>query len=147
VEGLFKVEYEMDGRAGHSVMHVHAGRMIGGNTAFALVGRYQHVDGEIAAEIDTRRHHPSRTYPNLVEASEVSIRMRGRLQGQAWRFTGDVIQEPGKPFRATMTPFNDDDIPPPGRVGESGIVNGLYSLEMRMPEGPAPRRYRSDAAV
>jgi hypothetical protein len=137
VEGLFKVEYEMGGRSGHSVMYVHAGRMIGGNTAFGLSGSFRHIDGEISAEIDTQRHHPSRTYPNLLEASEVSIRMRGSLQGQAYRFTGEVIQEPGKPFRVLMTPFNDDDIPPPGRVGENGIVNGLYALEMRMPEGPA----------
>lgn len=136
MEGLFKVEYEMEGRAGHSVMHVQAGRMIGGNTAFALFGKCRQIDGEIAAEIDTQRHHPSRTYPNLLEADEVSIRMRGKLQGQAYRFTGEVIQEPGKEFRALMTPFNDDDIAPPGRVGEGGIVNGLYALEMRMPEGP-----------
>jgi hypothetical protein len=137
VEGLFKVEYEMDGKAGHSVMHVHAGRMIGGNTAFALFGKCRDIDGEIAVEIDTQRHHPSRTYPNLLEANEVSIRMRGRPQGDAYRFTGEVMQEPGKPFRALMTPFNDADIPPPGRQGESGVVDGLYALEMRMPEGPA----------
>jgi hypothetical protein len=137
VQGLFKVEYEMDGRVGHSVMYVDAGRMIGGNTAFALIGRCQHIDREMVVEIETQRHHPSRTYPHLLEAGERSIRMRGGLQGQAYGFTGEVIQEPGKEFRALMTPFNDDHILPPGRVGESGIVNGLYALEMRMPEGKA----------
>jgi hypothetical protein len=137
VEGLFKVAYEMDGRAGHSVMYVHAGRMIGGNTAFALIGSCRDVDGEIAVKIETQRHHPSRTYPNLLEANKASIRMRGRLDGEAYRFTGEMMQERGKPFRAVMTPFNDDHVLPPGRVGENGIVNGLYSLEMRMPEGKA----------
>lgn len=137
VEGLFKVEYEMDGRAGHSVMHVHAGKMTGGNTAFALLGSCEDIHGDIAAEIHTQRHHPSRTYPKLLESDEVTLRMRGKLEGGAYRFTGEVIQEPGKEFRALMTPFNEDNIPPRGAVGEGGVVNGLYALEMRMPEGPA----------
>ena len=137
VEGLYKVEYEMRGRAGHSVMVAHAGRLIGGNTSFALLGSCEDIDGEIAAEIHTQRHHPSRTYPKLLESDEVTIRMRGKPHGGAIRFTGEVIEEPGNQFRALMTPFSEDDIPPRGAVGGGGIVSGLYALEMRMPEGTA----------
>jgi hypothetical protein len=61
--------------------------------------------------------------------------MRGRPSGNVFRFTGDVAQEPGTTFRAVMTPLGDDDIPPPGAVGEGGIVSGLYSVAIRMLDG------------
>ena len=34
-----------------------------------------------------------------------------------------------------MTPLGNDDVPPPGRVGEGGIVSGLYSINIRMLDG------------
>lgn len=134
MDGLYKVEYAMDGSVGHSVMYAHAGRLAGGNTAFALLGTYEDLGSDITAEISTQRHHPSRTYPKLLEAHEATIRMRGNLQDGAYRFIGEVMQDPGKPFQALLTPLSDDEVPPRRRTGEGGIVNGLYALEMRMPE-------------
>ena len=95
----------MSGKSGRSVMYVHAGRMIGGNTSFVLLGSCQNVGGEIVAEISTQRHNASRTYPALFESDEVSMRMRGRLWDGAYRFRGEVTQEPGKELRVLMAPF------------------------------------------
>ena len=36
-----------------------------------------------------------------------------------------------------MTPLGNDDIPPPGAVGDGGIVSGLYSIDIRMLDGIA----------
>ena len=138
MKGLYKVEYEMNGGFGRSVMYVRDGKMFGGNTAFAHLGDCQNVDGEIVAEINTKRHSASPTHRTLIGSREVTIRMRGKVQdGAAYRFVGDVIQEPGSGFRALMTPLNDDDIPPPGLVGEGGVVSGLYSIRMRALDGVA----------
>ena len=41
VEGLYKVEYDISGGSGRSVLYAHAGRMLGGNTAFAHFGTYE----------------------------------------------------------------------------------------------------------
>lgn len=137
MEGLFKFEYSMNGRAGRSMMYMHAGRMIGGNTSFALRGNCQDVGGEIIAEIKTQRHHPTRAYPALFETSEASIRMRGRFKHGAYHFTGHVAEEPGKQLQAVMIPLDERDAVPRGVVEEGGVVDGLYALEMRMPEGKA----------
>ena len=137
MEGLYKVEYEIDEGSGRSVLYVHGGRMLGGNTAFAHFGSYRDEDGEIVAEIRTRRHSKSPRYRSLVSSDEVTIRMRGRPVDQLYRFVGDVKEEPGKVFRAVMTPLGDDDVPPPGAVGEGGIVSGLYSIDIRMLDGIA----------
>ena len=34
-----------------------------------------------------------------------------------------------------MTPLGEDDVPPPGAVGDGGIVSGLYSINIRMLDG------------
>jgi len=54
VEGLYKVEYDISGGTGRSVLYAHAGTMLGGNTAFAHFGTYENVDGEIIARLRTR---------------------------------------------------------------------------------------------
>jgi hypothetical protein len=137
VEGLYKVEYDIDDGSGRSVLYVHGGRMLGGNTAFAHFGSCQDVEGEIIAEIRTRRHSKSPQYRSLVSSDEVTIRMRGKSHGELYRFAGDIKEEPGKVFRALMTPLGDDDVPPPGAVGEGGIVSGLYSIDIKMLDGVA----------
>ena len=126
MEGLYKVEYDISGGAGRSVLYARAGRMLGGNTAFAHVGTYQDVDGEIIARLRTRRHSASPRGRRLVSADAVTIIIRGKPQGDVWHFAGSVVEDAGSVFRAVMTPLGNDDIRPPGPVGEGGIVSGLY---------------------
>ena len=42
---------------------------------------------------------------------------------------------PGVAFQSVMTPIKEDEIPIAGGVGEGGIVNGLYSIHVRMLDG------------
>jgi hypothetical protein len=136
LEGLYKVEYDIADGSGRSVLYAHAGKMLGGNTAFAHFGTYETVDGEIVARLRTRRHSRSPQRRSLVSSDEVTISIRGRPQGKLWCFEGDVVEDASL-FRAIMTPLGDDDIPPPGIVGEGGIVSGLYSINIRMLDGIA----------
>jgi hypothetical protein len=136
VEGLYKVEYDIANGSGRSVLYAHAGKMLGGNTAFAHFGSYQDVDGEIIARLRTRRHSKSPQRRSLTSSDEVTISIRGRPQGKLYRFEGDVVEDASL-FRAVMTPLGDDDVPPPGVVGEGGIVSGLYSINIRMLDGIA----------
>ena len=136
MEGLYKVEYDISGGTGRSVLYAHDKRMLGGNTAFAHVGTYQDVDGE-SRTLRTRRHSASPRGRRLVSADAVTIIIRGRPQGDVWHFAGSVVEDAGSAFRAVMTPLGNDDIPPPGSVGEGGIVSGLYSINIRMLDGIA----------
>ena len=140
VEGLYKVEYDISGGTGRSVLYAHAGTMLGGNTAFAHFGTYDEADGEIDARLRTRRRSPSPPGRRLVSADQVSINIRGKPQGKVWHFAGSVLEDAGSVFRAVMTPLGNDDMPPPGPVGEGGIVSGLYSINIRMLDGLAGGR-------
>ena len=134
VEGLYKVEYDINDGSGRSVLYAHAGKMLGGNTAFAHFGTYEIVDGEIVARLRTKRHSRSPQHRSLVSSDAVTISIRGRQQGKLYRFEGEVVEDVSV-FRAVMTPLGDDDVPPPGAVGEGGIVSGLYSIDIRMLDG------------
>jgi hypothetical protein len=136
VEGLYKVEYDIANGSGRSVLYAHAGKMLGGNTAFAHFGSYQDIDGEIVARLRTRRHSKSPQRRSLTSSDEVTLSIRGRPQGKLYRFEGDVVEDASL-FRAIMTPLGDDDVPPPGIVGEGGILSGLYSINIRMLDGIA----------
>ena len=134
MEGLYKVEYDINDGSGRSVLYAHAGKMLGGNTAFAHFGTYEIVDGEIVARLRTKRHSRSPQHRSLVSSDTVTISIRGRQQGKLYRFEGEVVED-ASVFRAVMTPLGDDDVPPPGAVGEGGIVSGLYSIDIRMLDG------------
>ena len=136
MEGLYKVEYDINDGSGRSVLYAHAGKMLGGNTAFAHFGTYEIVDGEIVARLRTKRHSRSPQHRSLVSSDAVTISIRGRQQGKICRFEGEVVED-ASVFRAVMTPLGDDDVPPPGAVGEGGIVSGLYSIDIRMLDGIA----------
>jgi hypothetical protein len=135
VEGLYKVEYIINDGSGRSVLYARDGKMLGGNTAFAHFGSYQNVNGEIVARLRTRRHSPSPRPRTLVSSDAVTISIRGRPQGQGYRFDGNVVEDTGSSFRAVMTRLGEDDVPAPGLVGDGGIVSGLYSVNIRMLDG------------
>ena len=42
---------------------------------------------------------------------------------------------PGAVFQSVMTPIDDEIVAPVEAVGEGGIVNGLYSIHIRMLDG------------
>jgi hypothetical protein len=132
---LYKVEYDINNGSGRSVLYAQGGRMLGGNTAFAHFGSYQIVDGEIVAKLRTRRHSASSHRRSLVSSDSVSINIRGRAEGEVYRFAGEVVEDAGSVFRAVMTPLGNEDVPPPGAVGDGGIVSGLYSIDIRMLDG------------
>ncbi len=138
MEGLYKVEYDINDGSGRSVLYAHDGEMLGGNTAFAHFGSYQ----------DDRRRNRRQApdpAPQRVAAPPVAGQRRRRSpsacaatpRGNVYRFAGEVVEDAGSVFRAVMTPLGNDDIPPPGAVGDGGIVSGLYSIDIRMLDGIA----------
>ena len=56
LEGFYKVRFQVDDAVGRSVMYAHAGKMLGGNSAFAHYGTYQEIDGVVISEITSHRH-------------------------------------------------------------------------------------------
>jgi hypothetical protein len=136
LEGFYKVRFQVDDAVGRSVMYAHAGKMLGGNSAFAHYGTYQEVDGVVISEITSHRHNQDPNYKSLLGADIATIDVRGSADGEVYRFKGGSPQMPGAVFQSVMTPIDDDEIVASlDAVGEGGIVNGLYSIHIRMLDG------------
>jgi hypothetical protein len=135
LDGLYKVEYGINDAFGRSVMCMHDGRLLGGNSAFAHIGTYRENNGEIVAEIITERHNDDPDYKPLMGADVATIDLRGRAEGNTIRFEGSAAPVPGGLFWADLTRLDDEGLPPVGAVGQGGIVNGLYSIHIRALDG------------
>ena len=116
-------------------MCMHAGKLLGGNSAFAHIGRYEERDGEIVAELITQRHNDDPHYKPLMGADVAAINLRGSADGRAIHFEGSAAPVPGGLFWANLTRLDDEAVPPVGPVGHGGIVNGLYSIHIRTLDG------------
>lgn len=134
-EGFYKVRFELGGALGRSVMYVGDGRMLGGNSAFAHIGTYEKDGDDIAIEIKTVRHNFDPNYRALAGTDDATLLARGWPDGELYRFKGELKELPGVPFQSVMTPITEDDIPIAGGVGQGGIVNGLYSVRIRVLDG------------
>lgn len=133
--GFYKCEFWVADAPGRSVMYVDGSQMIGGNSAFAHYGTYQEINGEIVSEITSQKHTDHPDYPSLLGADLATIDVVGHAHEDGlFRFSGSSPQMPGAPFRSVMTPLRDET-GPAGAVGEGGIVNGLYSVHIKMLDG------------
>ena len=136
LDGLYKVEYGVNDAFGRSVMCMHAGKLLGGNSAFAHLGTYrEESNGEIAAELITARHNDDPYYKPLMGADVAAIEVRGRLEGRKLRFEGSAAPAPGAVFWAELTRLEEEAVAAVGAVGSGGIVNGLYSIHIRTLDG------------
>ena len=135
-EGFYKVRFQLNAAVGRSVMYARAGKMLGGNSAFAHVGTYQKLpDGTVDIEIQTIRHNPDPAYRAMAGTDDATLLAKGTPDGDLYRFAGHLKELPGAVFSSVMTPIADEAMPIAGGVGEGGIVNGLYSIHVRMLDG------------
>lgn len=133
--GFYTVRFQVNEAAGRSVMYARDGKMLGGNSAFAHIGTYEEVDGEVATEIKTVRHNPDPNFPAMAGRDDATLTARGRADGAVYRFQGSLDALPGAVFKSVMTPIEEQPLPVAGGVGEGGIVNGLYSIHLRALDG------------
>ena len=134
-EGFYKVRFQLGEAVGRSVMYVRNGRMLGGNSAFAHIGSYEKSDDGIAIEVKTVRHNPDPSYRAMAGTDDATLLARGGADGALYRFEGGLKELPGVRFQSVMTPIEDEASPIAGGVGEDGIINGLYSIHLRMLDG------------
>lgn len=133
--GFYTVRFQLGQEAGQSVTYVRAGKMLGGNSAFAHIGRFEEIGDEIAIEIRTVRHRFDPNYPAMAGTDEATLVARGCAEGELYRFAGELKGRPGVPFRCVLTPVEDQVQPLAGHVIDGCIVNGLYSIHTRILDG------------
>ena len=135
LDGLYKVEYGVADAFGRSIMCMHKGKLLGGNSAFAHLGTYRFEGDEIIGEVITERHNDDPHYKPLMGTDVAAISVRGRTNSNGVRFEGNAAPRPGALFWADLTKLDDEALPPKGEVGQGGIINGLYSIHIRTLDG------------
>jgi hypothetical protein len=132
--GFYTSRFQLGQTPGRGVMYAHAGRLLGGSSAFAHIGSFEEIGEDVAIEIRTSRHNPDPTYSAMAGTDQATLRARGRQDGQVYRFSGELKELPGVPFQSVLTPIEEQPLGA-GEVGEGGIVNGLYSIHISLLDG------------
>lgn len=135
VDGFYKVEFRVGDSPGRSVMYMHDGKMLGGNSAFAHIGRYWLEGDDVVCELRLHRHNIDPHYTSLLGSDTATLTARGRLADRILRFTGGSEQMPGAVFQSVMTPLNDDTGLAIEPGGNDAIANGLYAIRVRVLDG------------
>jgi len=133
--GFYTSRFQVGETPGRGVMYAHAGRMLGGSSAFAHIGSFEEIGEDVAIEIRTSRHNPDPTYPAMAGTDQATLLAHGRPDGQVYRFSGELKELPGVPFQSVLTPVEEQPLSGSGEVGEGGIVNGLYSIHISLLDG------------
>ena len=119
-----------------SVMFVHGGRMLGGNSAFAHIGGYEEADGgEIFGRVAGQRHAVDPRVSQLYGSEDDVLTFRARAIGDAYHLVCSPVRLPDQVMHSVMTRLDEESLPPPGGVGIGGIANGLYALRIRTLDG------------
>jgi hypothetical protein len=106
-EGLYKVEFHTVHGTGIGVIYAHAGKLRGGNSAFAFVGSYSGEGEAIHARVSTERHTSDPAYPALFGTDMVTVTLKGRDNGGTVDFEGGALQAPGVASKATLIRIAD----------------------------------------
>ncbi|WP_346275312.1 GrlR family regulatory protein [Bradyrhizobium sp. 137] len=109
--------------------------MLGGNSGFAHIGTYRFDGDSIAVDVTSRRHNFGADHQSLLGSDILTIAVTGRAVGEAFHFEGSSPQMPHAIFPSVMTPLEESDLAAPGLIGEGGILNGLYSIHLRILDG------------
>lgn len=133
--GFYTVRFTLNDAVGRSVMYAHAGKLLGGNSAFAHIGSYEETGDGIDIEVKTVRHNPDPNYRAMAGTDDATLVAKGSADGNLFRFKGALRELPGAVFQSVMTPVQEEAPLIAGGVGEGGIVNGLYSIHLRLLDG------------
>ena len=106
-EGLYKVEFHTVHGTGTGVVYATAGKLRGGNSAFAFVGNYVEKHDGIQAKISTQRHNPDPAFRPLFGTDMITLTLRGTESGHMVDFEGTALQLPGVAFKAILTRIGD----------------------------------------
>jgi hypothetical protein len=106
-DGLYKVEFHTVHGTGSGVVYATAGKLRGGNSAFAFIGSYSGDSDALVAKVSTQRHNDDPAFKPLFGTDMITLTLRGRQSGDMVELEGNALQLPGVVFKATLTRICD----------------------------------------
>lgn len=107
-EGLYKVEFHTVHGTGTGVIYATAGKLRGGNSAFAFVGTYTDKSDGTHVKVSTQRYNPDPAFRPLFGNDMITLTLRGTEHGgNMVDFEGSALQMPGVAFKAVLTRLSD----------------------------------------
>jgi hypothetical protein len=122
LKGLYKFDFKTARGTGCGVMFAtESGKLYGGNSGSSFIGSYSVEGEEIVSEMMMSRHNHDPAYAPMYPVDNVVMTFRSHWQDDELHSKGGTAALPGVVFESVLTPINDTDAPPAGRVG-TGVM-------------------------
>ncbi len=89
------------------MIYATAGKLRGGNSAFAFIGTYTARGDGTHAKVSTQRYNPDPAFRPLFGNDMITLTLKGTEHGDMVDFEGTALQLPGVMFKAILTRVSD----------------------------------------
>lgn len=89
------------------MVYATAGKLRGGNSAFAFIGTYTDKSDGLHVKVSTQRYNPDPAFRPLFGNDMITLTLRGTQQDDMIDFEGSALQLPGVTFKAVLTRLSD----------------------------------------
>ncbi|HUQ94167.1 MAG TPA: GrlR family regulatory protein [Bryobacteraceae bacterium] len=106
-DGLYKVEFQVAGKAGNGVVMLEDGILRGGDCLMYYLGLYS-MDGErITADVTLGTHTEEPGETSVFGLDRVHIRLEGKVTGDSAVLSGTSRAAPAVPLQAMLSRIAD----------------------------------------
>jgi len=105
-DGLYLVRFNTPLGEGSGVAHLTDGKLYGGDSMMAYVGKYSDDGGSADAEVRVFRHSNVPGMEPVLGTNSATLKLSGSVSGNSANLTGSAPQAPGVQLSVSLSPLN-----------------------------------------
>lgn len=105
-DGLYRVTFATPLGQGTGVAHLQDGKLHGGDSMMAYVGKHKEDGGEVEATVRVFQHSNVEGMTSVLGATAATLTLSGEMQGQSAHLTGTAPQAPGVTLTVRLDPLS-----------------------------------------
>lgn len=100
--GLYKIEFEVNGACGTGVGHLTDGKFYGGDSMIYYIGSYSVENTTFQGTVKTNAHSVVPGMSSVFGINSVNIKLSGTVNGDVIQVNGTAQEAPNAPFKAKL---------------------------------------------
>lgn len=105
-DGLYLVKFNTPLGEGSGVAHLTGGKLYGGDSMMAYVGKFKEDGGVLEAEVRVFRHSNVPGMDSVLGTNSATLKLTGSVSGNAATLSGSAPQAPGVQLSVSLSPLN-----------------------------------------
>lgn len=105
-DGFYLVQFGTPQGEGTGVAYLTDGKLYGGDSMMAYVGKFREKDGKANAAVRVFQHSSPEDMDSVLGVTSATLDLSGPVTGETAELTGNAPQAPGVTLSVTLKPLN-----------------------------------------